>query len=602
MRWDIMSLELIREEDVVLARQQAREIALLLGFESQDQSRLAAAVSEIARNAYVFAGGGLVKFFLEDKPSSQELIICIQDKGPGLADVKAILEGRCLSKEKKSRGEGKGILNAQRLMDSFRIDSAPGQGTTVFLGKLLPKGAPRLANREVERIKEEISRKVLKNPWLEVKHQNRELVEMLGDLQKHQEELVAVNMELENTNRGVLALYTELDEKNQQLQKAHDLKSRFISNMSHEFRTPLISILNLSKFLLERLDGDLTSEQEKQVSFIKKAAEDLLNMVNDLLDMAKIEAGKINVQNKEFTVEMIFDTLRGIMRPLVFSPAVSLVFEKPKGIPRLYTDENKVSQIMRNLISNALKFTLEGQVQVSASLNPEGTAIVFTVADTGIGIAPEDQERIFEEYIQVKSDLPQQFKGTGLGLPLSRRLARLLGGDLILAKSSPGHGATFAAVIPLVYGQEAESLPVEKSFPQKGKTTGSILIIDDNETDSYAFRKLLKDTRFSLVEARSGQEGLKKAKEEKPQLIFLDLIMPGMSGFEVLKELKKDPAISTIPVIIYSSKVLEEEERNYLSREAAAIVSRGSLSREEIMALIKKILTSTAIHKSATPS
>src|SRR5262249_20502651 len=207
----------------------------------------------------------------------------------------------------------------------------------------------------------------------EVRQQNQELLRTLGELQKRQTELRQLNRELEDTNRGVVALYAELDEKADYLRRASEMKSRFLSNMSHEFRTPLNSIQSLARLLLDRSDGDLMPEQEKQVSYIRKAAEDLTELVNDLLDLAKVEAGKVIVRPTEFEAGPLFGALRGMLRPLLtHNASVALVFEEPVGVPTLNTDESKVSQILRNFISNALKFTERGEVRVSAVPGPDG--------------------------------------------------------------------------------------------------------------------------------------------------------------------------------------------------------------------------------------
>ena len=268
----------------------------------------------------------------------------------------------------------------------------------------------------------------------------------LGELRERQEELLSLNRELEDTNRGVVALYAELDEKADHLRRADEMKSRFLSNMSHEFRTPLNSIRALSRLLLDRVDGDLSIEQEKQVGFISKASDDLTALVDDLLDLAKIEAGKIEVHPIEFSVGNLFSALRGMLRPLLVGDAVKLSFEEPQSTLTLYNDEGKVSQILRNFISNAIKFTEQGEVSVSAQLSEDRQTVRFSVADTGIGIAPEDQGRIFDEFTQLPSPLQGRVKGTGLGLPLCRRLAHLLGGD-VSVKSERGVGSVFTAVV-----------------------------------------------------------------------------------------------------------------------------------------------------------
>ena len=182
-----------------------------------------------------------------------------------------------------------------------------------------------------------------------MREQNRELIQALEDIRKREEESRELTRELGDTNRGVVALYAELDERNEQLRKASELKTRFLSNMSHEFRTPLNSILALSRLLLDRIDGDLAPEQERQVGYIRRSAEALLEMVNDMLDLAKVEAGKVDVRPIPFTVPDLFGALRGALKPLLTNPSVELVFEAAKECPELYTDEAKVSQILREL-------------------------------------------------------------------------------------------------------------------------------------------------------------------------------------------------------------------------------------------------------------
>ena len=209
-------------------------------------------------------------------------------------------------------------------------------------------------------------------PLRELEQQNRELLSTLEQLNLRQSELVQLNKELEETNRGVVALYAEINDKADYLQRASELKSKFLSNMSHEFRTPLNSILALSRILLDRLDGDLTREQEKQVQFIRRSADNLLELVNDLLDLAKVEAGKITVRPVHFDVGVLFGSLRSVLKPLLVSQRVELVFEDPEGIPPLFSDESKVAQILRNFISNALKFTERGEVRVCARMIENG--------------------------------------------------------------------------------------------------------------------------------------------------------------------------------------------------------------------------------------
>jgi len=262
-------------------------------------------------------------------------------------------------------------------------------------------------------------------------------------------EFASLQAELDETNRGVLALYSELDEKSAALNQALELKSRFLSYMSHEFRTPLTSITSLTNMLLSRLDGPLSTEQERQVQFIRGSVLELTEMVNDLLDLAKVEAGRIKISPEWFEMVDLFSALRGMFKPIVSNSTVSLIFDEPKGVPRLYTDDQKLSQILRNYISNALKFTSEGEVRVSAQLTSAGE-VEFAVNDTGIGIAPEHLSTLFADFVQIDTRLQRRLRGTGLGLSLARKFAELLGGK-VGAGSQLGVGSRFWVVIPVHY-------------------------------------------------------------------------------------------------------------------------------------------------------
>jgi len=703
MKNAILTLELHFEQDIVLSRQRTRQIAALLGFSPQEQTRLSTAVSEIARNAFRYAGGGTVSFAV-DGTLPQIFFITVLDHGRGIANLEEIFEGRYNS----PTGMGVGIIGARRLMDHFTVQHPPEGGTRVVMGKDLPPKAPLVNAREVASIAGQLLRRPPESPLEELQQQNRELLHTMEELRARQAELAQLNHELEDTNRGVVALYAELEDRADYLQRASDVKTRFISNMSHEFRTPLNAVLSLSRMLLDRSDGELTPEQEKQVGFIRKSAQDLSELVNDLLDLAKVEAGKIQVHCREFEVPVLFSALRGMLRPLLAGNSVNLVFEEPASLPALRTDESKVSQVLRNFISNALKYTERGQVSVSATMQDADT-VVFAVEDTGIGIAREDQERIFEEWVQIESPLQRRVRGTGLGLPLSRKLAELLGGR-IWVRSQPGVGSTFYAAFPVAYSGPAEAtligesnfamdparkavlviednretVQIYQSFLRntrfqvvptttvaaarralqefrldaivmdillhdestwsllaelksnrdtrdipvivatvvdnraKAKALGAnefclkplerawllqtlealtrpdrkprVLIIDDDEASRYILRNQLGSSDYELVEASSGLEGIERARRQQPQVIFLDLVMPGMTGYEVLEQLKADSLTRDIPVIISTSKILDEQERDHLMKVCSAIVSKDASSPEAALITVQQAL------------
>jgi signal transduction histidine kinase len=224
--------------------------------------------------------------------------------------------------------------------------------------------------------------------------------------------------------------------------------------MSHEFRTPLTSITSLTNILLSRLDGPLTAEQERQVTFVRGSVLELSEMVDDLLDLAKVEAGRITISPEWFEMVDLFSALRGMFKPILGSLSVALIFEEPKGVSRLYTDDKKLSQILRNYISNALKFTSSGEVRVDARAT-EANEIEFSVTDTGVGIATEHLPTLFADFVQIDTRLQRRLRGTGLGLSLARKFAELLGGR-VGADSELGVGSRFWVVIPANYpGQPA---------------------------------------------------------------------------------------------------------------------------------------------------
>lgn len=277
-------------------------------------------------------------------------------------------------------------------------------------------------------------------------------IDLATQISRLQDENEALRAELDETNQGVLALYSELDTQAEQLRQASDLKSRFLSYMSHEFRTPLGSILSITRLLTDELDGSLSIEQHKQVAFISTATRELSDMVDDLLDLAKIEAGRISISPAWFDMLDLFAALRGMFRPIVDTGNVDLIFEEPQGLPQLFTDDKKLAQILRNFIANSLKFTTQGEVRVSAQLEGDDK-IRFAVSDTGIGIAPELHDKLFEDFSQVDSPLQKRLRGTGLGLSLCKRFAALLGGR-VGVESTPGVGSSFFVVIPLAIAED----------------------------------------------------------------------------------------------------------------------------------------------------
>ncbi|HEY0940872.1 MAG TPA: ATP-binding protein [Steroidobacter sp.] len=592
MNRSLLRLELAQDRDIVAARQRARQVSALLGFDSQDQIRIATAVSELARNAMRHAGGGTIEFTLNQGQSGGHtqaanplLQIVISDQGPGIANLEE-------ATAETPTGEVKlGLVAARRLMDTFDVYSGKGRGTTITLGKYLPRRTEKFTAARLADIATQLSTNGATDVTAEIQQQNRELLRSLDELRLRKEELTRLNAELEDTNRGVLALYAELEERATHLRLADETKTRFLSAVSHEFRTPVNSILALSKILLHRLDGDLTPEQEKQVSYIRQAAEQLSIMVDDLLDLRKVEAGKLQVHAEKFTVTDLFGALRGMFKPLSIKDTVTLTFEEIGTLPELNTDQGKVAQILRNLISNALKFTEVGSVRVTARLASDTDMIVFSVADTGVGIAPENHRRIFDEFTQVDNPLQTTVKGTGLGLPLSQRLAALLGGSIDVA-SDIGKGSVFSLAIPLrltMAAQAGEAIAAEARIAQR------VLIVDDNEIERYALRQFLPSSSFDVIEASGGYDGLRLSRQAHPDVIFLDLAMPDVHGLEVLKMLKAIDETRDIPVVLFTSQRPDDIDGDQAAA-ANALLLKSELSRESVAAVIRRVTAAEERH------
>jgi signal transduction histidine kinase/DNA-binding response OmpR family regulator len=603
---------------------------------------------------------------------------------------------------------GMGIIGTKRLMDDFSIESS-SVGTAVRFGKLLPSQSRSVDSAMLQRVGSMLARRHPNTPLDELQIQNRELMKTLDELRERKEELARINAELQDTNRGVVALYAELDERADYLRRASELKSSFLSNMSHEFRTPLNSMLALTRMLLDRMDGELTQEQERQLRFIQQSANELSEMVNDLLDLAKVEAGRLEVKPKSFEVAELFGALRGMLKPLLADGSLNLAFEVPDGLPTLYTDEQKVSQVLRNFISNAIKFTPRGEVRVTA--RQKGAEIEFSVADTGIGISASDQSIIFEEFAQIDSSLQRRVKGTGLGLPLSRKLAQLLGGRVEVL-SEMGEGSTFKFIVPVVFAGEdrktelelpavdparklilivednpetafvysryltnagfqthsvstvedaksvlakikpaavildvllrsetswgflrelkddARDIPVlvmsvitderriyglgadafltkpfvpEQMIGEIIRLTSTserarILMIDDNEVSRYLLRESIAESQYEIFEARDGREGIRMARELKPSLIFLDFYMPDLNGAEVLRDLRSSPELAETPVVLHSTKMLDEAELRFFAGNSIAVFPKQALTLPDSAARLRDLMATLTAH------
>ena len=377
----------------------------------------------------------------------------------------------------------------------------------------------------------------------------------------------------------------ELAVKNKEVERANRLKSEFVANMSHELRTPLNSILALSQILLERLDGELNDEQDKQVRIIERNGQNLLRLINDILDLSKIEAGRLDLIPSDFKLADVINSVRGTIAPLVVEKNLEVQLDLANDLPICHTDENKLKQILLNLLSNAVKFTERGSITVRARLGQAvipatntdipGPWLTVEVQDTGIGIAPEDQASVWEEFRQIDGSLARQYEGTGLGLAIVRRLVRLLGGEIAL-ESAPGVGSTFRFSFPArLRGNQAvvqrgagdgaagrdDAPPISSQGRYRSSDRPLVLIVDDDLEVIYILEKYLRDDGYEIVAAQTGEEAIAKARELQPFAMTLDVMLPGRDGWEVIQELKSDPLTADIQIIMLS--MLDNRQLGY---------------------------------------
>ncbi len=359
----------------------------------------------------------------------------------------------------------------------------------------------------------------------------------------------------------------ELNSKNAELEKAYRVKSDFLSSMSHELRTPLNSIIGFSSVLLGPTGDPLTPDQRMALGKVLKNGQHLLQLINDILDLSKLESGRMVLSVESDEASSVVSSCTMLVEPLIKQKGLQLTQQIEQGLPTLMTDIVKIRQILVNLLSNAAKFTEKGAINIKVWRN--NGMISFSVKDSGIGIEKKNFNLVFEEFQQVDNSSTRKYKGTGLGLPIARKLARLLGGDLTV-DSEYGKGSTFTLSIPPALPQQpqeskpkeapakpaAASQAVPVRVPQKDVVAGSggvqILCIDDDPDVIEILRKYLIPEGYSVVGALSGDEGIETAARIKPALITLDIMMPKKDGWQVLRELKAKSTTKDIPVVIHS--------------------------------------------------
>jgi signal transduction histidine kinase len=427
-REKIGSIHVTRESDIVLVRDRIRLAARELGFDNVTQIKLTTAASELTRNIYEYAGKGAITVSVIEKGGQTGMEILFEDEGPGIPDIEKILSGQFQS----GSGLGKGITGSRRLMDEFSIETGPGLGTRIWATKWFDPNQRPL--KSVDDIRKLFFSATESGMVEELQSQNKELVRVLGELTESREELKKANFDLMLANEKL----TEVDQ----------MKSRFISTIAHEVRTPLNAMTGLIQVLIRDKSEPLTPRQIETVERLDRSAIMLVRLVNDLLDLSRLQAGKMQIRVQSFDAAELIDSIYNGLKQTANDKGVVFSYGVEPGLAVVNSDPTKVAQVLTNLASNAIKFTPSGgTVTIRAGLDA-GQMWRIEVSDTGIGITEDQVPLIFEEFRQVNLSSPHHSGGTGLGLPISKRLVDLLGGKLKVI-STPGHGSTFTVIWPL---------------------------------------------------------------------------------------------------------------------------------------------------------
>ncbi|GIH98581.1 ATP-binding response regulator [Planobispora takensis] len=549
----LIRVRLDDDQDVFTMRRMGREVAEAAGLAGPDQIRVATALSEIGRE---LLSQGIV--------ASASFLL---DRDNLVVDIRFPADSGFLPAD--------GAALAGRLVDM--IDCVPDEGRISML-KRLPSGR---RGASAEEVRAKVSRLTPVTAMEELKRQNQELAETLEEVMQLNTELQETNQgvlalynqlsaELEETNRGVVALYAELDEKSNQLRRMSDTRNRFWNTVSHELRTPLNSIIGLVRLLVGPGGEPLGPEQLHQVQLIGASAETLLALVTELLDMAKAESGRLDPQASRVDLIALSERLGMTLRPTSGIEQVTLSVQVSEHAAEMVVDEGMLTKILRNLLSNALKFTEVGEVKLEVSSDGANDEVVFVVTDTGIGIPEEHMESVFEEFYQVPGPIQARAKGTGLGLPYARRLAEAMDGTLQLS-ATPSGGTTAVLRLP----QRHAGPPV----------VGRLLIADDDEKFRATVRRMLTGFAARIDEAPDGLTALELMAADPPDLVLVDLLMPRMDGATLLLRMADDERLRDIPAIVVTVVTSHQYPQT-----ARAVISKHDLRRDILLETVRHAL------------
>ncbi|MFC7515841.1 ATP-binding protein [Herbaspirillum sp. GCM10030257] len=437
----IITIAVKTELDVLVSRQRARQVTALCGFSPHDQVRISTVVSELARNIYNYAAPGKIEFAVSKVATAQDLVIRVEDKGPGIENLDAILEGRYKSRT----GMGLGILGARRLMDHVEITTAKNQGTTLVLKRALPPGVPILTPAMIGTFGAQLG--VLQDnvALAEVQHQNMELLQALSALKANQEELLVLTHQLRVTNQAVAGLNADLEEKAVQLQQADVRKDEFLAILAHELRNPLAAA-SLAAEVLE--SAPLPTERVVQLGqVVSRQVGHMSRLVEDLLDVSRVTRGLVAIDKKIVDMRTITQTAVEQLGPVINAKSHEFLLSFPDEACLVSGDATRLVQVGTNLIGNAVRYTPDGG-QISVTLLMTDKTVTFQITDDGDGIDPDLLPKLFDLYVQAERSTEGRNGGLGIGLTLVKSIVELHGGTVTAKSAGKGLGSTFSVSLP----------------------------------------------------------------------------------------------------------------------------------------------------------
>ncbi len=427
----------------------------------------------------------------------------------------------------------------------------------------------------------------------------RQVIGVAEDITERKRAETELAQLLGNLEAQVAARTRELGEAKEVAEAANRAKSQFLANMSHELRTPLIAIIGYAEMLAEDAQDEGLAAFVPDLERIGRAGKHLLGLINDILDLSKIEAGKMDLYWEMVDVRGLVDEVTATIRPIAEKNENELVLRLGEDTGALRADVTKLRQILFNLLSNACKFTERGVVSLEVAREVRGGTehVRFAVRDTGVGMSEQAAEKLFQPFTQADASTTRKYGGTGLGLSISKRFAEMMGGT-ISVKSSPGRGSTFVVHLPITE-EDGTLRPAPRARPELPPREGAaadperpatVLVVEDDAETRAMVRRMLEKAGHEVMEAAHGGEGLELARQKRPDLLVLDLLMPEMNGFAMLARLELDPRLRGIPVVILTSKDLSAEERSLLATHCLRVLKKGVHGRDELLRLVRAVL------------